>query len=101
MIAVGSVFPEFFQRLYNVLAAALLTAIIIELIQVFVLHLAPKWIDWIFVIIFCGYIGYDWGRANRIPKTVDDAVDSAALVYVDIVNLFVWLLTARSRRRQV
>ena len=51
-------------------------------------------------MIFCGYIGVDWGRANRIPKTVDNAVDSAAALYMDIINLFLRLLRLTGRRRQ-
>ncbi|MBT7579493.1 MAG: hypothetical protein HN633_12065, partial [Candidatus Marinimicrobia bacterium] len=49
--------------------------------------------------IFCGYIGYDWGRANQIPKTLDNAVDSAAALYMDIINLFLRVLRILGRRR--
>ncbi len=55
-------------------------------------------IDWIVVLIFCGYIGYDWGRANAIPKTLDNAVDSAAALYMDIINLFIRILRIMGRR---
>ena len=58
-----------------------------------------EWIDWAVVFIFCGYIGYDWGRANRIPKTVDNAIDSAAALYMDIINLFLRILRILGRRR--
>jgi FtsH-binding integral membrane protein len=63
-------------------------------------HRARGWIDWAVAAIFCGYIGYDWGRAMRIPKTVDNAVDSAAAVYMDIVNLFARILRILGRRRK-
>jgi FtsH-binding integral membrane protein len=56
-------------------------------------------IDWIVVIIFCGYIGYDWARANNIPKTFDNAVDSAAALYIDMINLFVRILRILGRRK--
>lgn len=45
-------------------------------------------------------IGYDWGRANRIPKTTDNAIDSAAAIYIDIINLFVRILRIMGRRRR-
>ena len=35
-------------------------------------------------LIFSGYIGYDWARANAILKTLDNAIDSAAALYLDI-----------------
>ena len=36
--------------------------------------------------------GFDWARANAIPKTADNAVDSAASLYMDIINLFLRIL---------
>ena len=56
-------------------------------------------IDWIVVVIFCGYVGVDWGRANQIPKTVDNAVDSAAALYMDIINLFLRIVRILGRRK--
>ena len=50
------------------------------------------------VVIFSGYIGYDWARANMIPKTLDNAIDSAASLYIDIINLFIRILQILSRR---
>jgi hypothetical protein len=44
-----------------------------------------------------------WGRANQIPRTMDNAVDSAAALYMDIIDLFLrslvsihksWILAA-------
>jgi FtsH-binding integral membrane protein len=49
------------------------------------------------VAIFCGYIGVDWSRANSIPKTLDNAIDSAAALYMDIINLFVRILSIMGR----
>ena len=54
-------------------------------------------IDYIVVLIFCGYIGYDWAKANALPKTYDNAIDSAANLYVDIVNLFLRILRILAR----
>lgn len=100
MMICGSMFPRFFQRIYMGLVIALLAVILIELFQVFVLHMERTWIDWAVVFIFCGYVGYDWGRANRIPKTVDNAIDSAAAIYMDIINIFVRILRILGRRRR-
>ncbi len=100
MMVLGSAFPQFFQKIYGGLVVALLSVIVIELFQIFVLGKQSDWIDWAVVLIFCGYIGYDWGRANRIPKTVDNAVDSAAAIYMDIINLFVRILRILGRRRR-
>ena len=50
-------------------------------------------------LIFCGYIGYDWARAQMRPKTADNAIDSACALYLDIINLLLRVLASRSRRR--
>lgn len=44
------------------------------------------------VIVFSLYIMYDWNRALRLPHTLDNAVDVAVAIYLDIINLFIWLL---------
>lgn len=100
MMISGAIFPKFFQAIHGPITIALFAMIVIELIQIFVFHHVPEWTDWIVVIIFCGYIGFDWGRALRIPKTVDNAVDSAAAIYMDIINLFLRILRILGRRRR-
>lgn len=98
MMVLGSMFPAFFQKIHGALAVALICVIIVEMVEVFILKIHHGIIDWIVVLIFCGYIGYDWGRANRIPKTVDNAIDSAAALYMDIINLFLRILRIMGRR---
>lgn len=99
MMVLGSMFPRFFQKIAGVLTIALLAVLVVEAIEIFILKTHHGIIDWVVVVIFCGYIGYDWGRANRIPKTVDNAVDSAASLYIDIINLFLRILRILGRRR--
>ena len=98
MMVLGSLFPAFFQRISRTLAFALMIVIVVRLIEIFIFHTQYGVIDWAVVLIFCGYIGYDWGRANRIPKTVDNAIDSAAALYIDIINLLARILRIRGRR---
>ena len=43
-------------------------------------------------ILFCAYIIFDWNRALRIPYTVDNSIDTAVALYLDIINLFLHLL---------
>ena len=99
MMFLGAMFPVFFQRISGALGIALLAVIIIEFVEIVFFKMHHGILDWVVVMIFCGYIGYDWGRANRIPKTVDNAVDSAAALYMDIINLFLRILRIMGRRR--
>jgi FtsH-binding integral membrane protein len=99
MMALGSAFPAFFKRIYGALTVSLFAMIIVELVDMFVFHKEHGVTDWIVAGIFCGYVGYDWGRANNIPKTLDNAVDSAAALYMDIINLFLRILRILGRRK--
>lgn len=99
MMVLGSVFPAFFKKIHGALTVALIAVIVVELVDILFFHQNYEIIDWIVVVIFCGYIGYDWGRANAIPKTVDNAVDSAAALYMDIINLFLRILRIMGRKR--
>lgn len=99
MMALGSAFPAFFRKIYGALTIALFAVLIIELFQIFILQMHQTWIDWTIAVLFCGYIGYDWGRANQIPKTLDNAVDSAAMLYMDIINLFLRILRIMGSRK--
>lgn len=99
MMGLGALFPSFFRRISGALFVALIAAVIVECVQLFVFGVDVAWMDWVVALIFCGYIGYDWGRANSIPRTADNAVDSAAALYMDIVILFLRILRILGRRR--
>lgn len=96
MMILGSAFPKFFASIGPALFWALLISIVVELVQVFVFNVKFGIMDWIVAAIFCGYIGFDWVRANSIPKTLDNAIDSAASLYIDIINLFVRIVGIKS-----
>jgi len=48
--------------------------------------------DWVGVVLFSGFIFYDMNRAMRMAYTLDNAVDNAVALYLDIFNLFIRLL---------
>jgi FtsH-binding integral membrane protein len=98
MMCLGTMYPAFFQKIVGGLTIALIAVIVIELIEIFVFGIHHGILDWAVVLIFCGYIGYDWARANNIPKTVDNAIDCAAALYIDIINLFLRVLSILGRR---
>ncbi len=98
MMLLGSTFPKFFIGLGRILFMALIAMIIIELLAIFVFNWDRSIIDYAVAAIFCGYIGYDWARANAIPPTIDNAIDSAASIYMDVINLFIRILRIMGRR---
>jgi FtsH-binding integral membrane protein len=98
MMALGAAFPSFFLSIGRGLFVALICVIIAELVMIFVFKSSPDIMDWIVAALFCGYIGYDWARAQAIPKTLDNAIDSAASIYMDVIILFMRILEIMSRR---
>lgn len=98
MMLAGSLYPDFFKKISGALFVALASILVVQFGFMFFAKSTPGIIDWIVALIFCGYIGYDWSRAQHIPKTVDNAIDSAAALYMDIINLFLRILRILGRR---
>ena len=102
MTLMGALFPQFFlglgQLLFIALGACLVGSLLCSLIF-------RSWAfaveDWIVAGLMCLYIGYDWSRLSVCARTANNAVDMAAALYLDIVNLFLRILRilARSRSR--
>ena len=86
VVAAGVFHPSFFERTIIVLSIAVGGFVVIELFEVFVFGIPHDIIDWISGLFLCANIGYKWGRAHRIPPTIDNAIDTAAGVYIDIFN---------------
>lgn len=100
MIA-ATLFPGFFLKLGRVLLFSLLFMIVGELVcmllfrgRAFVIY------EWIGAALFSLYIGYDWARANTCARTVNNAIDLSASLYLDIVNLFLRILEIMNRNRE-
>jgi FtsH-binding integral membrane protein len=98
MMMLGAAYPKFFLSIGRALGIAFLCTFVVEIgIVIFTGHSLGVF-DGIMILIMAGYIGYDWARAQALPKTWDNAVDCAASLYVDIVILFIRLLSLMNRR---
>ena len=91
MMTIAAASPRLFEGLGPTLFIALIIGIVAELIAT-LLGYDGNLFSWLFIVIFSGYIGYDWYKASSQPSTVDNAVDSAVELYLDIINLFIRLL---------
>ena len=94
----ATVFPGFFLSMGRTLGVALLITIVAELLSTLIFRAASSLFEWVFVAIFSLYIGYDWARANTCARTTNNAIDLAANLYLDIVNLFLRILEIMGRR---
>ncbi len=96
MMVAAATFPRLFLSMGKTLFVTLAITLVIEIVLALI-GVDLGIIDYVMVLIFCGYVGYDWAKANAMPKTVDNAVDCAAELYVDIVNLFIRILKIMAR----
>lgn len=94
MIILASIIPNIFLSMGKVLFACLVGVIIFELIFMLIGITTPSLWDIGVALIFCGYIGYDWAEAQEKEYTLNNAVDSVVGLYLDIVNLFIRILSA-------
>lgn len=97
--AVGTLYPKSLENwgmlLFTFLIALIVAQIVFPLLYAMAglpLQGLRTMLDWAGVILFSGYIVYDFNRAQFIPKTVDNAMDSGIAVFLDIANLFIRLL---------
>ena len=95
MSLVGIMHPRLLLNWGGYLFGALLALVFVRFGQLFMAGFgvsATLWdwplIDYGAAVLFSLYIIYDWNRAMNIPRTLDNAVDSAVAIFLDVINLF-------------
>jgi len=76
----------------------LIALVVCELVLL-LLRIPQNVTDWIAAGIFSLYIAYDIHRSQKFPKTLDNAVDCALDIYLDIANLFIRILRSMGRKK--
>lgn len=97
-LVAGVVFPEFFARLGRVLGLSLIALIVVELVSVVFLHANQTIFDYITILLFCGFLGYDSYRMSADDPTVPNAVFYATNIYIDVVNILIRVLNIIDNR---
>ena len=97
MMACVMIAPGFFAKLGGAMLGVLIGLVVCEIVLL-ILGVNQSWIDWIAAGVFSLYIGYDIYRSQQFPKTLDNAVDSALDIYMDIANLFIRILSILGKR---
>jgi FtsH-binding integral membrane protein len=89
----GTIFPGVFSRLGSALFLSLSCLVLVRIAGIFVPELRNiSAIEYIAAGIFSLYIGFDMWRASVLERTLDNAVDVAISLYLDILNLFLSIL---------
>ncbi len=99
MSLVGMMYPKSLEGWRAYLMAGLIALLLVRVAQVVMGAMGVStgesllFIDYLAALLFSLFIVYDWNRALRLPYTMDNAVDAALSIYLDIINLFMSLLS--------
>ena len=91
MILAAVAFPKLFEKLGKALFIALIAIAIVGVLSMFIQGMAYLY-SLLGAGLFSLYVGYDVYRSQQFAKTADNAVDCAIDIYMDIANLFLFLL---------
>lgn len=93
----GVTYPNLFKNLGGALFYSLLALVVVRILQMFIPALAHLTIiDYIAAGIFSLYIGYDMYRSTTVGRTFGNALHIAVSLYLDIINLFLNLVSILS-----
>lgn len=93
----GIAVPHVFEKISGVLGGCLLALIVVQIVMPF-LAVDQTLIDFLVIVVFCGFIGYDFHKAMFDEPTVVNAVYNASELFLDIINVFIRVLSLLSRR---
>lgn len=97
MMMLGVAYPKFFEKTIGVAAVILLALIISQLVSIFVLGGSlGLWYNYAIIGLMSIFIGYHWGKGVNKTRTVDNAIDTGADVYLPMVNIFLSLFGINS-----
>lgn len=91
MMVASMAFPDFFSGLGGTLFVVLISLIVVELVLL-LCGVDQIVTSWIAAILFSLYIGFDFYRSQQFEPCLDNAVDSALDIYIDLINLFIRIL---------
>ena len=91
MIILGIIYPKFFQKIYGILFIATIGILLAEAIAI-ICNIDNVLISWVSAIIYSLYIGYDIGMSQKYKKTIDNAINGAIDLYLDIYIIFLDIL---------
>ena len=93
----GVAFPSVFERAVGVLSVALLALILVQVVMLF-MGVDQTWVDFAVIVVFCGFIGYDFHQAMYMEPTLVNAVFAASNLFLDILNVVLRVLAIFGRR---
>ena len=106
MSLVGILYPKSLESWGGYLFSALLAVLFVRVGQSIMAGFGVSesiwyvpWLEYGIAVLFSAYIVYDWNRALRLPRTLDNAVDCALAIFLDIINLFITILRIMGNKK--
>lgn len=90
-------YPQSFLSMGRTLCISLIAVIVVELIMTLIFRSSITIIDYIVALIFALFIGYDLAKSQRKAFTYVNAIGCAAELYLDIINLFMRIVSIMGR----
>ncbi len=97
MIILALVYPRVFNSIFALLGIAVLVALIYQIVAIFTGFGNNTWVDWLIVLLFSAYVGFDVSLARVRPRNVNNAVASACAIYMDLIYVFIRLVAIFGR----
>lgn len=98
MTILSALMPNAFLSMGKALMIALLAVIVVSVLSIFFRIINPDLISLAVIFIFSLMIGYDWAKGQRLPRTAAFAVYTALSLYMDVINIFVRILSLGGKR---
>ena len=98
MTAGAIIKPALFSRIGGFLSVSLIGLLVVGIIQLFILR-DFLLMSYIGAALFSLYIGYDIYRAQQFAPTMNNAIQCALDIYLDVINLFMRILRILGRKR--
>lgn len=100
MIILATIFPNAFLSTGKILFVSLLSFIFVEVVTLIFFQGEPAFMDTLCILIFTLYVGYDWAKGIKQENTIKNAMIVAIELYLDIINIFIRILSSNSRSRK-
>ena len=98
MLIISTLYPGIFLSIGRGLGITLLVCVVVELVGMLIFRSSMDIMDYVVCFVFCGFIGFDWAKAQAFPKTLNNAFLSAADIYLDVINIFIRLLSILGKK---
>jgi len=89
----GITYPNLFRSMGGTLFYCLLGLVLVRILAIFIPGLNLTIIDYFSAGLFSLYIGYDMFRASEASRTFGSSLKIAVSLYLDILNLFMSILS--------